>query len=222
MAFTRRSFIGGATVSVLGGAACRRPAAVPHPAQAVSSPEEVLAQAIDAARRAGATYADARIVRRRTERIATREDHVVSVAAGESYGIGVRVIAEGAWGFASSPTVSGPAAQEAARKAVALARAARPALKKPVELAPAPVARGKWRTSAEIDPFEVPLADKAELLLSLWPLVKDVPLVKFASGSIESLGEHTGCVADGSVHFADVHWQTNLRIAREIRHEIDK
>jgi TldD protein len=42
----------------------------------------------------------------------------------------------------------------------------------------------------EIDPFDVPLAEKAEYLLSLWPLVKDVPHVKFASGSIECYGEH--------------------------------
>ena len=190
---TRRTFIGGAAIATLGTtAACQRPkpAAPPVAPRAAAAIEDVLAQAIESAKKAGASYADARIVRRRTERVATREDHVVSVASGETYGIGVRVIADGAWGFASSPTVSGPAADEAARKAVAIARAARPSLKRPVELAPAPVAKGTWRTTMEIDPFEVPLADKAEYLLSLWPLVKDVPLVKFASGAIDSLGEH--------------------------------
>ena len=191
MPLTRRTFIGGSALATL-GAACRSsnpaPAAVaPRTARAT---EVVLARALDAAKKAGATYADARIVRRRTERIATREDHVVSVSSGETYGIGVRVIADGAWGFASTAIVAGPEAEEAARKAVAIARAARPALKRAVELAPAPVARGSWRTQMEIDPFEVPLADKAEYLLSLWPLVKDVPLVKFASASIEAYGEH--------------------------------
>ncbi|MBX3223257.1 MAG: TldD/PmbA family protein [Labilithrix sp.] len=188
---TRRTFLGGSAIATLttGGCKSPRPALPAAPRQAVTT-EDVLAQALESAKKAGATYADARIVRRRTERIATREDHVVSVASGETYGIGVRVIAAGAWGFASSPVVSGAAADEAARRAVAIARAAAPALKRPVELAPAPVAKGKWHTKMEIDPFAVPLADKAEYLLSLWPLVKDVALVKFATGAIESLGEH--------------------------------
>ena len=192
MPVTRRRFIGGsALAAATSGAACQKPAPVlPVPPRTSATIEDVLAQALDSAKKAGATYADARIVRRRTERVATREDHVVSVTSGETYGIGVRVIADGAWGFASSPTVTGAAADEAARKAVAIARAARPALKHPVELAPAPVAKGKWQTKMDIDPFEVPLADKAAYLLSLWPLVRDVALVKFASGAIESLGEH--------------------------------
>ena len=188
---TRRRFIGGSAIATLGTAACKKPTpAAPALPRAASETEDVLARALASAKRAGATYADARIVRRRTERLATREDHIVSVAAGETYGIGVRVIADGAWGFAASPVVTGASAEATAEKAVAIARAARPLLKRPVELAPAPVAKGKWRTAMEIDPFEVPLADKAEYLLALWPLVKDVALVKFASGAIESLGEH--------------------------------
>ncbi len=189
---TRRRFIGGSTVATLGAASCARPQprALPTAPRAGTRIEDVLAQAIESAKKAGASYADARVVRRRTERVATREDHVVSIASGETFGIGVRVIADGAWGFASSPMVTGASADETARKAVAIARAARPSLKRPVELAPASVAKGTWRTTMEIDPFEVPLADKAEYLLSLWPLVKDVPLVKFASGVVESLGEH--------------------------------
>src|SRR5689334_6352566 len=147
---TRRTFLGGSGLAVL-GTACRVPpggSTTPHAA----SVEGVLARALDAAKKSGATYADARIVRRRTERVATREDHVVSVASGETYGIGVRVIADGAWGFASSPSVTGPAAETAAQKAVAIAKAARPSLKRPVELAAAPVVKGSWHTPIEVDP----------------------------------------------------------------------
>lgn len=193
MALTRRTFIGGSAIATL-GAACREPRPITPVSQltarGASIAEDVLARALEAAKKAGATYADARIVRRRTEHVTTREDHVVSVGSGETYGIGVRVIADGAWGFASSPVVTGASAEETAKKAVAIARAARPTLKRPVELAPAPVAKGKWSTAMQVDPFEVPLADKAEFLLSLWSLVKDVPLVKFANAGIESHGEH--------------------------------
>ncbi len=188
---TRRTFIGGSAIASLGTACRGRPAVVtPATPKSAGVAEDVLERALSAAKRAGATYADARIVRRRTERVATREDHILSVASGETYGIGIRVIADGAWGFASTPLVTVASAEETARKAVAIARAARPALKHPVELAPAPVAKGKWSTAMQLDPFEVPLADKAAYLLSLWALVKNVPLVKFASGAIESHSEH--------------------------------
>jgi TldD protein len=187
----RRRFIGGSAIATLATGACQKsPASAPVTPLAAAMIEDALGMALEAAKKAGATYADARVVRRRTERIATREDHVVAVASGETYGIGVRVIADGAWGFASSRMVTGAAASQAAKEAVAIARAARLVLKRPVELAPAPVVNGKWRTVMEVDPFEVPLADKAEYLLSLWPLVKDVSLVKFANGAIESMAEH--------------------------------
>ncbi len=151
--------------------------------------ESVLDKAISVARKAGASYVDARIVRRRSERVATREDHVVAIDAGESYGVGVRVIVEGAWGFAASARVVGEAAEGAARRAVEIARAARKFQKKPVELARAEVLTGSWSTDLRIDPFEVPLADKAAFLLELWPRVRDVPLVKFATGAVEIMGE---------------------------------
>jgi TldD protein len=199
--FDRRTFVGGAVFSGLAACAPKPEPRAPTPASAplgsasatqghASAIESVLSRALEAAKRAGATYADARIVRRRFERVATREDHITGVSSGETYGIGIRVIADGAWGFAATPSVTGPAAEETARRAVAIARAARPTMKRPVTLAPAPVVTGAWRTKLEIDPFSVPLADKAEYLLSLWPLVKDVQYVKFANGSIDSSLEH--------------------------------
>ena len=62
-------------------------------------------KAVEAAIAAGASYADARLVVYRTESIGVRDDHVQSVDAGEDYGIGLRVIADGGWGFAAAPRV---------------------------------------------------------------------------------------------------------------------
>lgn len=191
MSMTRRTFVGGSAIAALttacGGARVASKGAQGPLADRLL--DEVVSRALDAAKRAGASYADVRIVRRRTEQIATREDHVVSVGFGETYGLGVRVIVDGAWGFASTAAVDGPSAARTAESAVVLARAARPGLKTPVQLAPAPVVKGAWKTPLRIDPFEVPLAEKAEYLLELWPLVRDVRLVKYASGSFEALGE---------------------------------
>src|SRR5262245_52268580 len=80
----------------------------PPPPQAVRPVPEptlaaVLGRALDEAKRAGATYADARVHQRRHESIRTREDHVTDVTSTETYGLALRVLAFGAWGFASSP-----------------------------------------------------------------------------------------------------------------------
>ncbi len=192
MSLTRRTFLGGSAIAALTTACGGQRAAgrvAQGPAVSEVTLDAVIARALDTARKGGASYADVRIVRRRVESVRTREDHVVSVGADETYGIGVRVIVDGAWGFAAVARVDGPSAAIAAIDAVAIARAARPALKRPVVLAPTPVVKGAWKSPMQIDPFAVPLADKAQYLLDLWPLVKDVRLVKYASGSFEALSE---------------------------------
>lgn len=188
---SRRTFIGGSALAAL-TTACGGERTIARQAQGAlpdRTLDDVVSRALGTAKTGGATYADVRIVRRRTERIATREDHVISVGATESYGLGVRVIVDGAWGFAATAQVDGASASRAAEEAVAIARASRAALKRPVVLAPTAVVKGAWKTPLAIDPFAVPLEEKAQYLLDLWPLVKDVRLVKYASAGFEALGE---------------------------------
>lgn len=192
MGLTRRTFLGGSALAAL-TSACGEDRVMGRAAQGPAlrdrTLDDAISRALDTAKRAGATYADVRIVRRRTERIDAREDHVINVGADETYGIGVRVLALGAWGFAAAPVVDGPNAERAALAAIAQARAASPAMKKPIELAKAPVVKGAWRNDYKIDPFAVPLAEKAQYLLDLWPSVRDVRLVKYTRASFESLSE---------------------------------
>jgi TldD protein len=168
--------------------------APPPPPEAMRpAPDETLAsvlgRALDEAKRAGATYADARIHQRRQESIRTREDHVTDVSSGETYGLALRVLAFGAWGFASSPRVTGADAADVARRAVAVARANAGAQKRKIELAPAPTVTEKWQTAMSVDPFAVPLADRAALLLALWPEAKKVKGVSFLDGSADAYDE---------------------------------
>ena len=149
----------------------RLPSARPMPDEVLA---DVLGRALDEAKSLGATYADARVHRRRHERLAAREDHLVDVSSRDSYGVGVRVLVAGAWGFASSPTVSEDSAREAARRAVAVARASAGTRVRPIALAPVSQYTDVYRTPMQIDPFEVSLAEKAELLLSFWPEAKKV------------------------------------------------
>ena len=121
--------------------------------------------ALDAARSAGADYADVRFVRNRTQNVSTREARVSGVSDNETYGFGVRTLVNGAWGFAASRDLTRDETARVARQAVAQARANRSALVTPVVLAPAPAVNGTWNSPIEIDPFQVAIEDKVGLLL---------------------------------------------------------
>jgi TldD protein len=219
MRLSRRSFASGSALAALTSSCGPRRVASPHSALDDRTVDDVIARALDVAGRGGASYADIRIVRRRHERIASREDHIVSVASGETYGLGVRVVVDGAWGFASASTVAVADAERAALHAVTLARAARAHVARPVTLAPAPAVRDRWRTRVEVDPFDVSLAEKAQLLLDLWPEVRDVTHVKFASAAFETVSEHKiFASSEGSVveqHITRVWPQLTVTAARD-------
>jgi TldD protein len=127
---------------------------------------ELCGQAIDVALGSGAGYADARAVTRRVQNVATKNGEVESVSDGETEGIGVRVLVDGAWGFACDRRLSDAGAREAAERAVAFARAsAGRAGRRKVQLAPAAVEQGEYRTAPERDPIDVPLSEKVDLCL---------------------------------------------------------
>ena len=123
--------------------------------------------AVDTAVSSGASYADVRIVRRRAQHVAVEDQRVAGVSDSESFGCGVRVIANGAWGFAASSAAEAEEVQRVAKLAVAVARAASTALDKPVELVPEPARQERFEGPCEIDPFTVPIGDRTGLLLAI-------------------------------------------------------
>jgi TldD protein len=122
--------------------------------------DDIIAAALQAATDAGASYADVRIVDTSREDIAVATGVVEGVERSDSFGLGVRAIAEGAWGFASSANVTADSAARVAREAVAIARASALVAGEPLALAPVEAARGTWASTYEIDPFTVSLEDK--------------------------------------------------------------
>lgn len=146
-------------------------------------------RALDAAKRAGASYADVRLVRRRHESLSAREDHIAAVDAGESYGVGVRVLLGGAWGFAASARVTPDEAARVAALAAEIARENARVSKQPITLAPAPVAVDVWQTPLIKDPFKIPLEDKADLLLRICREALQVAEVKYVHASYAAHGE---------------------------------
>jgi TldD protein len=126
-------------------------------------------------------YAEARRVLRTGERVETRNGEVHAVDVGESDGIGVRVLAGGAWGFASAPEPTLAGAEAALRRALEVAEA-QPAAS-PVTLAPATPARGHWEGPCERDPFAIPLERKIDLLLEAGAAMRGDGRVVRADGS---------------------------------------
>jgi TldD protein len=151
--------------------------------------DDVVQAGLDAAKKAGASYADVRIVRRRWESVSTREDHVSGVSASESYGVGVRVIVGGAWGFSASATVTPAEATRAAKLAAEIAKANAAIVKRPVVLAPETPHVDVWQTPLVRDPFKIPLEDKAELLLAINAAALKQKGVKYVSSYFSGAGE---------------------------------
>ncbi|HUH02445.1 MAG TPA: TldD/PmbA family protein [Kofleriaceae bacterium] len=164
---------------------------VPPPVTFSDPGLETLADAaLQAARDAGASYADVRIADYQRQGIRTREDRVLSVSDSEDRGFGVRVIARGTWGFAASSVVTVQEAVQVARRAVALAIANSVLQREPVELAPVPAYRAVWNTPIRRDPFEVSLEDKIGLLLAINAEALKVPGVSFCNSQMAFVREH--------------------------------
>lgn len=123
--------------------------------------------ALNTAKSLGASYADARIGRYLNQFVRTREDKVQGVVNTESFGIGVRVIANGTWGFASTNDVSPDGIKKATEQAVAIAKANSKFQTEPVVLAPeASYGEVSWKTPIKKDFKEVPVSEKVDLLLT--------------------------------------------------------
>lgn len=120
--------------------------------------------AIDAAKAAGASYGDVRIVETKVENISTKNGKVGSYESIEDIGFGIRVIASGSWGFASSDDLSKDSVQTTARHAVNTARASSKLKEHEVVLAQEAPHVTKWSTPYKTDPFKVPVDRKLSLL----------------------------------------------------------
>ena len=157
-------------------------------------------RALDTAAARGAGYADVRVVRRRDESIAIKTGRVEGVASGESEGFGVRVLVDGAWGFASSHLLTTTEADRVAAEAVRIARASATALRHPTQLDERPPAHGRFETPLQVDPFDVPLEEKIADLLAADQVAAGVKGIAFTESSYAAQREwKTFAASDGSL-----------------------
>jgi TldD protein len=157
-------------------------------------------RALDTASAQGAAYADARVVRRLEESISIKSGRVEGVASGESEGFGVRVLVDGAWGFAASHVLTAAEADRVAAEAVRIARASATALRDRTRLDDRPPAHGTYETPLEQDPFAVPLETKIADLLAADEAAARVKGIAFTESSYAAQREwKTFAATDGSL-----------------------
>ncbi|HEV7387928.1 MAG TPA: TldD/PmbA family protein [Gemmatimonadaceae bacterium] len=159
-------------------------------AQPVEMPQDdvikqLMMTAINTAKSAGASYSDVRIGRYHNSIVFTREQQIVNTADVDNIGAGVRALVDGTWGFGATKTLTTDGVAAAAREAVAIARANRIARDQPVQLTPVqPYPNVSWKSSFKIDPFTIPIEQRADLLLRANAEALKVKGVRFVNSGL--------------------------------------
>src|SRR5215467_10934907 len=122
--------------------------------------------ALERAKLRGASYGDVRVMHLRQRDLTTKNGQVGTLAQSESIGIGVRVLANGAWGFASTDRLTRDGVGSCAAQAVAIAKASALAKREDVRMAPEQAYVDSWQSPFRKDPFEIPLETQLDLLLA--------------------------------------------------------
>ncbi len=127
--------------------------------------KDLEARALNMAQTRGASYADVRVINRQYQNIIVKNGKVETLEQNESQGFGVRVIADGAWGFASSSRMEWADVDRVIVQAMAIAKASALTRRREVRLGPPEAHRDTYRSEYQLDPFMVSMADKINLLL---------------------------------------------------------
>lgn len=143
--------------------------------------------ALNAAQVKGASYADVRLDQLVQQDIEVKNGQLATVSDDSSEGFGVRVLVDGAWGFAGSARLERSEVEELVDRAVRIARASGRVQTSRVDLGPPVSSRGHYRTPVERDPFTVPLSEKVDLLLRADQAMGSVKGVTIREGSMEFL-----------------------------------
>ncbi|MGD9683656.1 MAG: TldD/PmbA family protein [Candidatus Obscuribacterales bacterium] len=157
--------------------------------------DPIVSYALDSALACGADYADVRFVRQQYEQIETKSLAVSGLNKGFSRGLGIRVLCQGGWGFASTQSLGRQAVAAAAREAVCLARASASLMKEPVTLADEPRYQAVWVSPHLIDPFAVSMEEKLGILFTAAETMLSVDGVSLAQGRMSFVREEKDFVS---------------------------
>ncbi len=152
--------------------------------------KDIAQRALNVAQLQGASYADVRIIHQQTQSIVVKNGHVEALSHNQNQGVGIRVVVNGSWGFASSSILSVKEAERVGARAAQIARASALVKTSNVALGPPEVHVAHYHTSVEIDPFSVPLQDKIDLLLAADAEMRRVKGITVAKGNMDFVREN--------------------------------
>jgi TldD protein len=152
--------------------------------------KDITGRVLNLAQMRGASYADIRVVERVTQRIAVKNGKVETLEQDETLGFGVRVIVNGAWGFASSSRLEGQELERVVAQAIAIAKASALTKTRDVNLGAPVVSRGYYETPIKINPFTVSLDEKIGLLMKADAEMRRIKGVKIARGELAFVREN--------------------------------
>ena len=167
--------------------------------------KDKLLETIEYLKSKGVDYADIRFVRTDIERLMVKNDTVDSIVRDIDQGFGIRVIADGAWGFAASSSLKSGNFRKTANRALQIAKASALTKKHDVRLTETEIYQDQFKVDFEIDPFSVKLKNKIDLLLKINKVLKKNKKVYTAEGSMQFFKTHKLFVStEGSVIEQDV------------------
>ncbi len=164
--------------------------------------------ALNTALQHGASYADARIVDERGRSLATKNGKIGHASDAESQGIGIRVIADGAWGFAASKDLTRATVESTAARALAIAKASSQVKKEDVRLAPERPVTADWATPCRIDPFSISIEQNLELLLKVDAELRAVSGVTLAETGMNFKREESWFASSESANIHQTKYST--------------
>src|SRR4030043_936735 len=147
-------------------------------------------RALDLARIRGAQYADVRVVNHREENLSVKDGIVEQLNSSETEGVGVRVLVNGAWGFASSLNLTNDEIDHIPAQAMDIAHASGLVRGEKVDLGPKVTSQGTYQTPVQIDPFSVSMEDKLALLMNADAELSTVQGVRTRQVHTTMLKEH--------------------------------
>jgi TldD protein len=147
--------------------------------------KDKIREVIDYLKKKKVEYADVRHQRRGIEDIKVKNGNVESLSRSDDQGFGIRVIKNGAWGFAASSVLTPDEMKRVADAAVEIAQASALTKKEEVRLTPTEIHQDSYKSEYRIDPFGVPIDKKIGLLLDACEILRKSPKVKVAEGSMQ-------------------------------------
>jgi len=164
--------------------------------------KDIASWALDAASLRGSSYAAARIADDRSRALSTKNGKLGNASDSESFGIGIRVLADGAWGFAASDDLRRAAVEATAARAVEIAKASAQVKQHDVQLAPEKPRTADWTSPFQIDPFSTLIEQNLDLLLNIDSELRSVSGVTLAETNMNFRREELWFVSSEG---ADIH-----------------